>query len=135
MLFRATILAFAGLASACVQQPTGALGGNPIGQPTLNQIVPVGKPFTITWNVSISQTHIITIFQPTTVLFYFLFIFFFFSLPKLTLCSRSQQRPALFLSCSFVGPLRMLSPLTASPSQSRIRVHSRGTPLPAWWQT
>lgn len=55
MLFRATILAFAGLASACVQQPTGALGGNPIGQPTLNQIVPVGKPFTITWNVSISE--------------------------------------------------------------------------------
>lgn len=56
MLFRATILAFAGLASACVQQPTGALGGNPIGQPTLNQIVPVGKPFTITWNVSIIPT-------------------------------------------------------------------------------
>lgn len=54
MLFRASILAFAGLASACVQQPTGALGGNPIGQPTLNQLVPVGKPFTITWNVSIS---------------------------------------------------------------------------------
>ncbi|MCJ1347262.1 hypothetical protein MMC31_005484 [Peltigera leucophlebia] len=56
MLFRATILAFAGLASACVQQPTGALGGNPIGQPTLNQIVPVGKPFTITWNPTTAGT-------------------------------------------------------------------------------
>lgn len=68
MLFRASILAFAGLASACVQQPTGALGGNPIGQPTLNQLVPVGKPFTITWNVSISNNLHHRVFPKTDLL-------------------------------------------------------------------
>lgn len=57
MLFRATFVAaaLAGLASACVQQPTGALGGNPINTPGLGQIVDAGKPFAITWNVSLPQ--------------------------------------------------------------------------------
>ena len=49
------IAALAGLASAqgCKQQPTGALAGNPIGAPGLNEQVQVGTPFTITWNVCI----------------------------------------------------------------------------------
>ncbi|MCJ1464094.1 hypothetical protein MMC07_002706 [Pseudocyphellaria aurata] len=41
----------AGIASACSQLPVGSNpSGNPINLPTLNQVVPAGKPFTISWN-------------------------------------------------------------------------------------
>lgn len=36
-------------AQGCAQKPSGANIGNPIGAPGLNQQVPVGTPFTITW--------------------------------------------------------------------------------------
>ena len=42
-------------AKSCKQQPVGANpSGNAIGAPSLNQAVPAGKPFEITWTVSIS---------------------------------------------------------------------------------
>ena len=45
--------AFAGLASAYTT-PVGANPvGNPISKPGLNEIVPAGTTYTITWNVSI----------------------------------------------------------------------------------
>ena len=43
--------AYAGLTSAYTT-PVGATpSGNPISAPGLNEIVPAGTPFTITWNV------------------------------------------------------------------------------------
>lgn len=49
-LFAAGIAAFAPIASAYTQ-PVGASPiGNPIYTPSLHQVVPVGKPFSITWN-------------------------------------------------------------------------------------
>lgn len=50
----------AGLASACPQLPVGSNpSGNPINLPTLNQAVPAGTPFTITWNVCISLEQLV----------------------------------------------------------------------------
>lgn len=47
-LFTAGLAAFAPLASAYTT-PKGDPTGNAIYEPGLNSIVPVGKPFTITW--------------------------------------------------------------------------------------
>lgn len=47
-LFTAGLAAFAPLASAYTQ-PKGDPSGNAIYEPGLNSIVPVGKPFSITW--------------------------------------------------------------------------------------
>ena len=45
--------AYAGVATACSQQPVGSTpSGNPISAPVL-QVVEAGKPFQITWNVRI----------------------------------------------------------------------------------
>ena len=61
-LFTAGLAAFAPLASAYTT-PTGDPSGNAIYEPGLNSIVPVGKPFTITWdpttegNVSLVLLH------------------------------------------------------------------------------
>ena len=53
-----SLVAFVGIASAasgCSQAPVGDTpSGNPIAAPGLNQVVPAGTPFTITWNVSVS---------------------------------------------------------------------------------
>lgn len=50
-------VAFAGLASACSQLPVGSNpSGNPINLPTLNQVVPAGVPFTITWTPTTQGT-------------------------------------------------------------------------------
>ena len=52
------LVAFVGIASAasgCSQAPVGDTpSGNPIAAPGLNQVVPAGTPFTITWNVSVT---------------------------------------------------------------------------------
>ncbi|KAM3424896.1 hypothetical protein BST61_g6871 [Cercospora zeina] len=52
-LFLAGLL---GLAAAYTKPVGDAPSGNPISQPGLNSIVPVGKPFTITWNPTTQGT-------------------------------------------------------------------------------
>ena len=47
-----TSAALAGIASAWTT-PTSADTGNSFYTPGLNQIVPVGAPFNVTWNVSL----------------------------------------------------------------------------------
>ena len=60
-LFKMKYSMFAGAAAALISmvdaytQPTGALGGNPVVLPSTNSPVTVGKPYTITWTVSISR--------------------------------------------------------------------------------
>ena len=104
----ATVVAvvFAGIASACSQLPVGSTpSGNPIGLPTLNQVVPAGKPFTITWNVRVSLPSV--------------------SVTQCWSLHSLQPRAKCQLSSCAVHP-RMSFQLTASPTQSPTPVHSRG---------
>lgn len=48
----AVLSAIVDIASAYTQ-PVGEPSGNPIARPGLHEKVPVGKPYTITWNVSL----------------------------------------------------------------------------------
>jgi len=48
----AVLSAVAGIASAWTQ-PVGEPTGNPIAKPGFHEKVPVAKPYTITWNVSL----------------------------------------------------------------------------------
>jgi len=58
--------AFAGLANAYTQ-PVGNPEGNPISAPGLNQIVPEGEPFTITWQATTPGTVTLVLLQgPST---------------------------------------------------------------------
>ena len=49
--FSALVSVFATIAAAYTT-PVGEPQGNPIAKPGLNEIVPVGIPYTITWDVS-----------------------------------------------------------------------------------
>ena len=51
--FATVAAAFVSLASAYTT-PVSGPSGNPIAKPGLNEQVPIGKPYTITWTVSIS---------------------------------------------------------------------------------
>jgi hypothetical protein len=50
-IFSGVVAAFASLAAAYTT-PTNGPEGNAIYTPTLNEQVPVGSPYTITWDVS-----------------------------------------------------------------------------------
>jgi hypothetical protein len=65
-LFTAGLAAFAPLASAYTT-PKGDPTGNAIYEPGLNSIVPVGKPFTITWQPDTKGTvSLILLHGPST---------------------------------------------------------------------
>jgi len=59
-VFSAVLAAFAGLASAFTTPTDGPIG-NPIAKPGLHEKVPVGKPYTITWEPTLDKAGTVTL--------------------------------------------------------------------------
>ena len=112
----ASLIAFVGVASAasgCSQAPSsGDPSGNPIAAPGLNQVVPAGTPFTITWNVSVSC--IIQCASRSRIILTPLF---------------SPQRPAVCPLSFFVVLQPMSCPLDVSSTTSPTTANSSGPHL------
>lgn len=65
--FSAFALFVAGLASVnAYTEPTTGPSGNPIAQPSLNEIVPVGEPYSITWEPTCEGTVTILLLKGPT---------------------------------------------------------------------